>query len=300
MAKSDRHGDRRGGPPNWRGGRHGGPDRPRQGHPGQGRDRRDAPNLGPRGDRLWLHGIHPVLAALANPDRPSRRLLVTAEVAERLGDRLEAALASHSGRLKAEIVDRRSLDNLLRGAVHQGIALEADPLPETFLADLLIRAEASPESLLVVLDQVTDPHNVGAILRSCAAFGAEAAITTERHAPGETAALAKAAAGALDLVPLIRVGNLARALADLKGAGYRCIGLDGEADHAIDAIPVPARRALVLGAEGAGMRRLTRDLCDDVVRIPMAAREYAGGALESLNVSNAAAIALFALARPKP
>jgi len=259
-----------------------------------------APSLGPRGDRLWLHGIHPVLAALANPERPSRRLLVTAEVAERLADRLEAALAVHDGRLKAEIVDRRSLDNLLRGAVHQGIALESDPLPETFLADLLIRTEHAAESLIVVLDQVTDPHNVGAILRSAAAFGADAVVTTERHAPGETPALAKAAAGALDLVPLIRVGNLARALTDLKAAAYRCIGLDNDAERAIDVVPVPARRVLVLGAEGAGMRRLTHDLCDDVARIPMSARAYAGGALESLNVSNAAAIALFALAHPKP
>jgi len=293
MAKPHRHGGRPGGGGRDRGehGRHGRPPRPGHGQSG---------NLGPRGDRLWLHGIHPVLAALANPERPSRRLLVTADVAERLGDRLEAALAKHEGRIRPEIVDRHALDNLMRGAVHQGIALEADPLPETFLADLLIRAEAAPESLLVVLDQVTDPHNVGAILRSAAAFGADAVITTERHAPGETPALAKAAAGALDLVPFIRIGNLARGLTDLKAAGYRCIGLAGEAERDIDAIPVPARRALVLGAEGAGMRRLTRDLCDDVVRIPMAARAYPGGALESLNVSNATAIALFALARPKP
>lgn len=275
--------------------RHGGkPSHGQQGH------RPPAPSLGPKGDRLWLHGIHPVLAALANPERPSRRLLVTADVAERLGERLQTALARHEGRIKAETVDRRSLDNLLRGAIHQGIALESDPLPETFLPDLIIRAEQAPESLLVALDQVTDPHNVGAILRSAAAFGADGVVTTERHAPGETAALAKAAAGALDLVPLVRAGNLARALADLKAANYRCIGLDSVADRTIDAIPVPAKRVLVLGAEGAGMRRLTRDLCDDVARIPMAARAYPGGALESLNVSNAAAIALFALARPKP
>ena len=160
-------------------------------------------------------------------------------------------------------------------------------------------AENAPESLMVALDQVTDPHNVGAILRSAAAFGADGVITTERHAPGETAALAKAAAGALDLVPLVRVGNLARALGELKEAHFRCIGLDGDAEPGIDTIPVPAKRVLVLGAEGSGMRRLTHDLCDDLARIPMAARAYAGGALDSLNVSNAAAIALFALARRK-
>lgn len=287
MAKNHHFTPRRGSGPH-----HGRQDR--HGH------RPPAPSLGPRGDRLWLHGIHPVLAALANPDRPCRRLLVTAEVAERLAERLEAALAGHEGGIKPEIADRRSLDTLLRGAVHQGIALECDPLPETFLADLLIRTENAPESLIVVLDQVTDPHNVGAILRSSAAFGADAVVTTERHAPGETPALAKAAAGALDLIPLIRVGNLARAIADLKAAAYRCIGLDSDAERGIDALPVPARRVLVLGAEGAGMRRLTHDLCDEVARIPMGARVYAGGALESLNVSNAAAIALFALARPKP
>lgn len=263
------------------------------------RGRHDASSTVPRGDGHWLYGIHTVLAALANPKRHCRRLLVTAEQAARLRSRLEAALARHEGRLAPSVVGRDALDSLLRGAVHQGIALDADPLPETFLADLVIRAEARPESLIVVLDQVTDPRNVGAILRSAAAFGAEGVITTERHAPGETAALAKAAAGALDLVPLVRVGNLARGLADLKAANYRCIGLDGDASLAVDAVPVPPRRALVLGAEGRGLRRLTRDLCDVLVRIPMTARVYGGGALDSLNVSNAAAIALFALAHPR-
>ena len=270
-------------------------------HRDRGGDRggRPGPTLGPKGDRLWLHGVHPVLAALGNPDRQARRLLITAEQAERLGPRLAAALAGRDGQPKPEIVERRALDNLLRDAVHQGIALEAEALPEVFLQDLLIKAESRPASLLVVLDQVTDPHNVGAILRSAAAFDADGVVTTERHAPGETAALTKAAAGALDLVPLVRVGNLARALADLKEAGYRCLGLDGAAEREIDAIPIPSHRALVLGAEGPGMRRLTRDSCDELVRIPMAARAYGGGALESLNVSNATAVALFALSRPR-
>src|SRR5262249_42557401 len=143
---------------------------PPRGRPGGGRHREHGPGLGPKGDRLWLYGVHPVLAALGNPDREVRRLLVTTEQAERLGARLEAALAGRSGP-KPEIVDRRALDGLLRDAVHQGIAAEAAPLPEAFLQDLLIQAESRPESLLVVLDQVTDPHNVGAILRSAAAFG---------------------------------------------------------------------------------------------------------------------------------
>ena len=239
---------------------------------GDRRGRPHGPSLGPKGDRLWLHGVHPVLAAIGNPDREIRRLLITADQAERLGERLEAALAARGGQPRPEIVERRALDNLLRDAVHQGIAAEADPLPEAFLQDIMIKAESRPDSLLVVLDQVTDPHNVGAVLRSAAAFGADAVVTTERHAPGETAALAKA-------------------------AGYRCIGLEGTAEHEIDAISIPSRRALVLGAEGPGMRRLTRDSCDDLVRIPMAARAYGGGALESLNVSNAAAVALYALSR---
>lgn len=279
--------------------RDGGHRGPPRGRPEGGRDRHAGASLGPKGDGLWLHGVHPVLAALGNPERQVRRLLITAEQAERLGPRLEAALAGRNGQPKPEIVDRRQLDGLLRDAVHQGIALEAEPLPEVFLQDLLIQADSRPESLLVVLDQVTDPHNVGAILRSAAAFGADAVVTTERHAPGETAALAKSAAGALDLVPLVRVGNLARALADLKAAAYRCIGLESDAERGIDEIAVPDRRALVLGAEGPGMRRLTRESCDDLVRIPMAARTYGGGALESLNVSNATAVALFALSRPR-
>src|SRR5262249_7389848 len=152
-----------------------------------------------------------------------------------------------------------------------------EPLAEVFLEDLIIGAEGRPGSLLVVLDQVTDPHNVGAILRSAAAFGADGVVTTERHAPGETAVLAKAAAGALDLMRLVRVGNLARALADLKAAGYRCIGLDSSAPRGLDEIAVPERRALVLGAEGPGMRRLTRDSCDELARIPITARAYGGG-----------------------
>ncbi len=277
-------------------------DRNRRGAGFPPRRPRDAgPSLGPRGDHLWLYGVHPVLAALANPERPVRRLLVTAELAQRLGPRLDAALRREGGRTKPQVTDRTALDTLLRGAVHQGIALETDPLPETFIEDLLIRLRERPAALLVVLDQVTDPHNVGAIMRTAAAFGADAVITTERHAPGETAALAKAAAGALDLVPLVRVGNLARAMADIKADGIACIGLDGTATMAIDAAAPGPRIALVLGAEGAGLRRLTRDTCDLLVRIPMAARRYGdAGSLDSLNVSNAAAVALYALTRSTP
>jgi 23S rRNA (guanosine2251-2'-O)-methyltransferase len=261
----------------------------RRGRPQGGRHAGSA--LGPNGDRLWLHGVHPVLAALGNPDRTARRLLITSELAERLGPRLDGALAARNGQLKPEIVERRALDNLLREAVHQGIALEADPLPEAFLQDLMIKAESRPESLLVVLDQVTDPHNVGAVLRSAAVFGALAVIMQDRHAPESTGVLAKSASGALEAVPLVRVVNLARALDTLKEAGFWCLGLDAAAPTPIEAISPAAKRALVLGAEGAGLRRLVREACDEVARID------GPGPMTSLNVSNAAAVALYALSR---
>lgn len=237
--------------------------------------------------RFW--GRHAVAAALANPEREVARLWATREAAAEL---------DLPGSIPVTYADVADLGRMVpRDAPHQGVVAEVERLPERLLADLL--DEAQDGRPLLVLDHVTDPHNVGAILRSAAAFGADGVVTTERHAPGETSALAKAAAGALDLVPLVRVGNLARGLADLKEAGYLCIGLDSQAGQDVDEVPVPDRRALVLGAEGAGMRRLTRDVCDVLVRIPMATRAYGGEAFDSLNVSNAAAIALFALTRPR-
>jgi 23S rRNA (guanosine2251-2'-O)-methyltransferase len=181
------------------------------------------------------------------------------------------------------------------------VVLDCEPLPEAGLEDVL--AALPPDTadrLVIALDQVTDPHNVGAVLRSAAAFGAEAVIVTERHAPGETAALAKAAVGALDSVPLVRVVNLARALRRLQEEGFVCLGLAGDAAATLDAAPRSGRRALVLGAEGQGLRRLTRDVCDGLVRIPMAEASAAARAagIDSLNVSNAAAVALYALTRP--
>ena len=230
----------------------------------------------------WLYGRHTVLAALANPERHVSRLVVARETAD-LPDNLP---------LPPEQLTREALSALLPpGAVHQGMAALADPLPETALEELCDRAGSADRAIVVVLDQVTDPHNVGAILRSAAVFGAMGVVMQERHAPEATGALAKSASGALESVPLVRVVNLARTLEMLKQAGFWCLGLDAAAPVPIDSIPPATKRALVLGAEGAGLRRLVRESCDEVARIE------GGGAMSSLNVSNAAAVALYAISR---
>ncbi len=177
------------------------------------------------------------------------------------------------------------------GAVHQGAALLSEPLTDVALEDVLDRAAEAEKSVVLVLDQVTDPQNVGAILRSAAAFGADAVLVPDRHAPPETGALVKAASGAVEIVPLVRVINLARALEELKKAGFWIAGLDGQAPQTLAAADMTGKVALVLGAEGEGLRRLTRDHCDILVRLPISER------MESLNVSAAAAVALYELAR---
>lgn len=243
-------------------------------------------NLTPRGEsgpqNAWLYGWHTVRAALGNPRRAPGRLLATPEAAARLRTDFPDAAP--------EPVDRAQLDALLpKGAVHQGIALNAPPLAEMSLDEFL--EDPAADALLVVLDQVTDPHNVGAILRSAAAFGAAAVVVHDRSTPPTTGVLAKAASGALDIVPLLRVANLARALEALGREGFWRIGFDSDAAGLVADAPLDGRIALVLGAEGSGLRRLTREACDSLVRIP------ATGPLASLNVSNAAAIALYEAAR---
>jgi len=254
------------------------------------------PRQGPREPHgTWLYGVHTVLAALANPERACHRLLVTAEATKALEARLAALARARPGLPQAETVPRETLANRLGAeAVHQGIALLAGPPPERDLGDVCRATSLRKSACVLVLDQVEDPHNVGAVLRSAAAFGALAVIVTERHAPQQTAALAKAASGALDIVPLVRVPNLVRALGELKEAGFWAAGLDALAEHTLGEAPLAAKTALVLGAEGKGLRRLTRESCDLLVRIPMVQE----GA--SLNVSNAAAIALYALAAGAP
>lgn len=230
--------------------------------------------------RIW--GTHAVDAALANERRTIHRLHLTENAESRLAERLSRR------RVAIARATPRDLDRLVGPeAVHQGVVADVEPLPEADLASL-IEIAATSGGPLVVLDQVTDPHNVGAILRSAAVFGAAGLIMTRRHSPPLGGALAKTASGALETVPIALVPNLARALAELGDAGVTRIGLDGEGEHLIDEEPFTRPAALVLGAEGKGLRRLTRELCDRLCRIG------AAGALASLNVSNAAAVALYA------
>jgi 23S rRNA (guanosine2251-2'-O)-methyltransferase len=251
------------------------------------------PERGPAPAPL-IYGIHPVAAALVNPGRRCRRLLVTEAARDALAGALADAAARGLTRPQPTIVDRAELDRLLPGAVHQGAALDAAPLPEVGLDDVVRAAADRRRDVVVLLDQVTDPHNVGAILRSAAAFGASAVVVQERNAPDVTGTLAKSASGALEVVPLVRVVNLARALGELQAAGYWCIGLDESGTRTLAEMELSGRVALVLGAEGTGLRRLTMERCDDVAHLPTR------GPIGSLNVSNAAAVALYELARTPP
>ncbi len=235
---------------------------------------------------LWLYGLHAVRDALLNPARAKLRLVVTRNAADRLG-----ADAVASAGVAPEIVDpRRFPVPLDEGAVHQGVALETRALDWGRLEDVALGDGAAPP-VVVLLDRVTDPHNVGAILRSAEVFGARAVIAPLRHSAPETGALAKAASGALERQPYLRVVNLADAMERLGAMGYVRVGLAGEAGATLAEALVPlAGRplALVLGAEGPGLRERTRDTCDVLARIP------AAGGFGSLNVSNAAAVALYA------
>jgi 23S rRNA (guanosine2251-2'-O)-methyltransferase len=227
-----------------------------------------------------IYGRHAVQAALANPDRKIRRVCATLNAAQRLMP------VNRTGLPELESLAPGDLDHMLGAdAVHQGILIEAEALPELSLADL-------PDARLILfLDQVTDPHNVGAILRSAAAFAVDAIVVTARHSPPLEGALAKAASGALEYVPVIQVVNLARALAEAGDEGFVRLGLDSDGEVALeDFAPPGPRLALVLGAEDRGLRRLTREHCDAICALT------AFGPIASLNVSNAAAIALHMMA----
>lgn len=231
------------------------------------------PDTGP----VYLYGLHTVRAALDNPRREKRSLLVTPNALMRLGE------SGGIGDMRPVETTPRELDRLLGAdAVHQGVALEVDPVGRFGLKDL------HAPRLVVLLDQLTDPHNVGAILRTACAFGADAVITTARHSPRETGVMAKSASGALDMVPMIEVRNLGDTIQALKERGMTVLGLDSEASEPLRPLADDTPLAIVLGAEGKGLRQRTRELCDRMVRLDMP------GPIKSLNVSNAAAITLFA------
>src|SRR5215468_4458914 len=223
-----------------------------------------------------LYGWHTVTLALQNPQRRIRKLILTENAARRLAEENIAT------RISPDIVRPNEIDRLLTpDAVHQGLLAEADPLPSPDIDDLAL------EGMVLVLDQITDPHNVGAIMRSAAAFAVKAIVTTARHSPEATGVLAKAASGALELVPLVTVQNLARALTGLNERGFMTVGLDSAGTENLSAMALKAPLALVLGAEGKGLRQLTRETCTALARLDMP------GEIKSLNVSNAAVLALY-------
>ncbi len=252
--------------------------------PRQGRDDRRVRQGGPpvrppardHDGPVLLYGWHTVKAALENPARRIRRLLATENAARRLVD---------DGRtlpVEPELVRPNAIAALVGAeAVHNGLYAEADPLPSPELDEI------EPSGIALVLDQITDPHNVGAILRTAAAFAVSAVVTTARHSPEATGVLAKSASGALEYVPMVTVQNLARALAELKERGYLTVGLDSSGETGLAEAALRAPLALVLGAEGKGLRQLTRATCDQVARLDLP------GKIKSLNVSNAAALALY-------
>ena len=223
-----------------------------------------------------LYGWHTVAMALQNPKRRFRKLILTENAARRLSEE------GIKTRIAPEIVRPNEIDRLLTpDAVHQGLFAETDPLPSPDIETL------TEDGMVLVLDQITDPHNVGAIMRSAAAFAVKAIVTTARHSPEATGVLAKAASGALELVPLVTVQNLARALTRLNERGFLTVGLDSEGTGNLSAVALRPPLALVLGAEGKGLRHLTRETCSLVARLDMP------GEIKSLNVSNAAVLALY-------
>jgi len=227
-------------------------------------------------DTVILYGWHTVTAALANPQRRFRKLLLTENAARRLADE------NIDTRIAPEIVRPGLIDQRLGpDAVHQGLLAEAGPLDPLDIDTL------PEDGIVLVLDQITDPHNVGAIMRSAAAFAVKAIVTTARHSPEATGVLAKSASGALELVPLVMVQNLARALTEMNERGFMTVGLDSAGDQNLTAVELRQPLALVLGAEGKGLRQLTRETCSVVARLDMP------GEIKSLNVSNAAVLALY-------
>lgn len=252
--------------------------------PAPDQPRRDAPSR----EEIWIYGYHPAAAALANPQRKILRIIATPESAARLRED-SSVPADISAR--THTLARKDIDHLVGAdAVHQGIAVLVRPLNHN-LQDVLATLEGRADACLILLDQVTDPHNAGAILRSASAFGASAVIAPDRHAPDESGVMAKSASGALDKVPYVKTVNLVRAIEMIKEMQFWLVALDGEAPVALSSVDLGGRIALVLGAEGEGIRRLVAEACDHRAKLPIS-RD-----MESLNVSNAAAVALYEKAR---
>ena len=225
-------------------------------------------------DEFWIYGYHAVIAALKNPNRPKLRLVLSSTIPEDV-----------EVLFKPELISKSEIAQLLpQGALHQGIALLTRQLPVNTLDSLLVNIEK--QSIVVAIDSMDDPHNLGAILRSSAAFGADAVMITERNSPELNGTVAKAASGALDIIPVIKVTNISRSLEKLKNANYWCLGLDNNANTELSNFDAGNRVVLILGSEGKGIRRLTKETCDHMVRIPISQQ------ISSLNVSVSAAIAL--------
>ena len=242
-------------------------------------DKRKAPQ---DGGGVWIYGKHAASAAIQNPERSISRICMTKSTAAQF-------YVPEGLNVFPEIVEGKYLDNLFQNQTHQGVAVQVKALPELEIEDVFAKdfKDEDKISLVIILDQVTDPQNVGAIMRSAAAFGAAAIIMPKDNSPKETTALAKAASGALEVLPLIKVTNLASAMEYLKELGFWIIGMDGSAKDFLSEIDPSKKTAIVMGAEGVGMRRLTQETCDFITKLPISDK------VESLNVSSAAAIALY-------
>lgn len=250
----------------------------------------------PKSERLstdpeffWIYGVHAVNSALSNPDRKLHRLVATEAALKSLDNGLALKSVDNiEAEFTIEILSRRGITSLLPpGATHQGIALLAAPLPSVSINSLIKQAIHRDRMVIVALDQITDPQNVGAILRSAAAFGADAILVSDRHTPEASGAMAKAASGAIETLDMVRSTNLVRALRTLKSRGFWVVGLDVNASSPIGTMDLPDKCILAFGSEGRGLRRLTHDICDLLVSIPTT------DAIKSLNVSASAAIALY-------
>jgi len=237
-----------------------------------------------------VFGLHAVREAWLNEERVIKTLYITEEALKEFSAVIEEGREKGLTRPGPSVSERKTIDNATMGGVHQGIAIVADPLPETSVQDIAAMCFHKKRSVILVLDQLTDPHNIGAIMRSAAAFGADGIVMQRRHAPEISGVLAKTASGAAEHMPVAYEINLSRAIEVLQQKGYRAIAMDERAPQSFGEAELPEKAVLVLGAEGKGLRQKIREQCDLLLRLPTQ------GAIQSLNVSNAAAIALYALA----